>query len=522
MPVWSEVSERIAKTYEGSPEAESALVQLISLALAKKDIAAADGYLDRLPGTSAQRGQVELVVGRSLWTDYLAGMQELARWRKDGVPEGKSIDTEQARLNKLKTKAHDVLGQGVARMAKSGKPDLTLTVATLSLARMEIDLGQPAKAIALLEDPKVGPYTLVNQNAPFVLAKPDVKTETYRVALPAYLTAMASSDKPGELAEKARKVMDELEKATGTTPEGKAALLQTYQSLAKELQTQLETTPAGERTKLANAFSSFLEQVASVADSFGNLNWAADTFLAIAKGLTPEGQDPGPDAVASLDKAAAIYERILKEGEAKGASWLNPQVLPLVRSRMAEVRREQGKTDEALAILVEILRGNSQVLSVQREAALTLEVAAEAKADADMYYRAIAGTEKDTRKEIGGKPNPSYGRPIVWGWNTLAGRTVRYEQYRELFHEARFHTANCFFRRATIVEDRAEKAKNLEQAKKSIQYVYLQYPEMGGATWHDRYETLLKDIQAELREPTVGFAAFQAPATPPAESAAKS
>ena len=62
------------------------------------------------------------------------------------------------------------------------------------MAQICVETGQPDKAIAWLEHPKFGPLTLVKADSP-VAAREGFATETYKIALRAYIAVSRSSSK---------------------------------------------------------------------------------------------------------------------------------------------------------------------------------------------------------------------------------------------------------------------------------------------------------------------------------------
>ena len=85
----------------------------------------------------------------------------------------------------------------------------------MSLAQIHLELGQPAKAIALLEDPQAGPQTLLDQEDTR-MADAGLAEAAYRSALRAAIAVVPSSDNPAEALEKATAIMEKLEKHVGS------------------------------------------------------------------------------------------------------------------------------------------------------------------------------------------------------------------------------------------------------------------------------------------------------------------
>jgi len=92
------------------------------------------------------------------------------------------------------------------------------------------------------------------------------------------------------------------------------------------------------------------------------------------------------------------------------------------------------------------------------------------------------------------------GRYLVWGWNGIANRVVSREEYRPIFHEARYNIALCRTRLAQV-KTGGERAELLKQAELDITRTYQLYPKMGGPEWFEKYDALLKAIRKFRNQP---------------------
>ena len=74
------------------------------------------------------------------------------------------------------------------------------------------------------------------------------------------------------------------------------------------------------------------------------------------------------------------------------------------------------------------------------------------------------------------------------------------EEYRAIFHEARYNIALCRTRLAQA-KTGAERAELLKQAELDITRTYQLYPKMGGPEWFEKYDALLKAIRKFRNQP---------------------
>ena len=162
-----DVADYVTKQWAGQPEASEALGIVIPLLIREGQFDAAEGYLQAAPPDSPQRSDAELRMGQALWRAYLKGMQELRQWAADPAtaPPGTDTAAKQAGLQQMRSRAQEILTGCVTRVQRSGAVSASAATAALSLAQLDVDIGQVDRAVALLEDATVGPLTLVTQGA---------------------------------------------------------------------------------------------------------------------------------------------------------------------------------------------------------------------------------------------------------------------------------------------------------------------------------------------------------------------
>lgn len=166
-------------------------------------------------------------------------------------------------------------------------------------------------------------------------------------------------------------------------------------------------------------------------------------------------------------------------------------------------QRDPADFDDAMKLLVEVLRVRNTMVDAQIEAAYVYQ--ARGEQDARYYPLAINGGQRI--KQADGSTVA-----LVWGWAKIAAVVAGRPQYESIFHQARYNLAWCRFKEAMSQGD-AEKAKLLKQAQTDIRTVYRLYPDMGkglslepgGKDWREKYDDLLRTIQKLLGEPAKGL-----------------
>jgi hypothetical protein len=438
-----------------------------------------------------------------MWASYLEGSRELRAWEsgEEQAPDGVDLAARKAELAQLKAKAKETLVQGVERMQKSGEASQVMATAVLSLAQLYTDTGEAAKAVQLLEDPKIGALTLVRNNDP-IAQREGFPEETYKTALRAYISSLEGAKDGPAIVQKARGIMESLKQQMGQTPEGQQKLVGIYVSLARDLQRQMEIADASAKRALGLGFETFLKEVAADATELNILNWVAETYRGMGESFGPTLRSLTPEAKGYFQKAAETYQKILDRGQAS-AGFLAPAMASQIRIQLAKTKKSMGDYIAARNLLEGLLKENPMLLPAQVEAArLYQDWGGTGKGQEDNYRKAI----------VGDRPGAN-GRNTIWGWGEIARMTAGSEQFRDQFYEARYNLALCRYQYALAQTDATKRKDQLQSAKRDISLTAALYPDLGGDKWKAQFDTLLKRVQQGLGEPPAGLAALRAPAT---------
>ncbi len=484
----TDLAEFIAGRWTGRPEAEEATVMLVRSAVADQDPQRAMQYLQRLPEKSMKRAEAEVLVGQSLWSAYIrAGLRPA-----DERPKQEELDA-------MVSKAQKLLEEGIARLRQdaedTGAIDYTLLSAVLSLAQIYVDAGAPKKALEKLEDEKIGPLTLVASKHS-ATDRGTFRTQTYKAALRAYV-----ADQQMDKAEAAMNSLEEL-MSEGGDAEADAKLTQIYISLGLELEKQLKRLREQGKTELANAvqngFELFLTRISNrPGNSFNSLHWVAETFYSLGAGLDPGTREPPAQARKYYEKARDTFEKILA-GLADGSLEASSGAKYGLMIRQARCMRRLGEYDAAMDQLVEVIKENPMMVDVQIEAAYTYQEWATQEGKAGYYKYAVQGGRKARRKE------DNQIVYLVWGWGKLARLVMRSASHRDVFHEARYNLALCYFEYAKTLGSE-ERKKYLQDAEKSIVVLQKLFPDLGGGEWFEKYDDLLVKVQRALNKTPTGL-----------------
>lgn len=498
----------ITQKWPDQPEAVEALNTLIPFMIREGKLDDAERYLQGIPVDSPKRGDAEIKTGQAMWGAYLRGMQEIRGWEADQatIPAGVDVAAKKASLEQLKARAQKVLMDGVSRMAQAATVSESLAVAALSLAQIFVDTDQTAKAVALLEDPRVGPLVLVQKEDP-ATAREGYAGETYKTALRAYISSLAGAANSDAIMKKADAVMDAMKKAI---PDDKRIPM--YVSLARDLEEQMKLATPQAKAALSKGFEGFLIRIRGGTTEFPVLNWIAETFSSIGASFFEAEQRLTADAKKHYDEAAATYKTILDK-----VTFEDPRLKTQVMLRYALTQRRLGGFTEAKKVYLEILQQNAMMVNVQIEAAKMYQEWAAYPGKEALYDRAIKGAE----------PNPKTQSNFIWGWAHMGNVTAKNPKFRDTFHEARYSLAVCRYNQGKTQKSKTDQNTFFEKAKQDIlrtMQLYGTGPEW--ENWKPKYDALMRNIQKSLGEKPTGLPpqAVPAGATPapagPAQPAA--
>jgi tetratricopeptide (TPR) repeat protein len=374
-------------------------------------------------------------------------------------------------VTRLTSEATELLEAGYQRSPDQTEITASNATAMLSLAQAYVASSRHADAIDVLEDDRLGPLTLVRDEQA-VAGGPVFIQEAYRTALQAYIGSLSS--KGPKMMEKARETMVLLQQAVGSDPAGKQRMLGIYVNLAQDVETQMKSATPEARKQMSGVFEAFLQELSAGSSDVGVLNWVAETFASLGAGFDSDENGLNEDAKKYYERSIAAFANLLSVTD------LQPQLVTQVQARMATLKSQLGDYDGALADLQTILAKNPNAVNVQAQAARLLQ--AWAKTDPNRYEQAISGIGQGTKSP-------------VWGWAKLASTTLRYEQFRDSFYEARYQMAACQLGLAQTSRGN-EKVQRIDDALGTLTKTKQLYPTLGGEHWSRRYDELINKLQA--------------------------
>ncbi len=476
----AEMAEYLTRRWPDTEAANAAFSVLASYAIRSGNVAEARQLLDRVP--EDYRPRLQLQLGIAMWGQYLDSL------RRDN-------SADDAARKKLRDEAVTYLEQGFRSARNSREVGETTAMAALYLVQAMLEDGQYNEAIRLLNDAKVGPLTLVNQGR-VAGTRPAYAVEAYKAALRAYVSAT-----PPQL-DHAIDTIDSLQQVAQSGGQPAGQLTQMYVGLSMVLKDEISTLRDAGRDadadRMSQAFAELLDRIAA-RDTGNNPAmrlWLAQSYYSMGKSL------------ADRDAARSFYAKARDAFQALAdAANADPSILPAgqsplaVKMQLADCLRGLGQYKQALDSFSSVLKEQENQLAVQIAAAESYEQRGVAETDPQWLERAI----------YGGYKLRSTGKNRVWGWLKIAQVAERASRsdprYRDAFFEARLGAARCRFLAGTMHRG-ADRTKDLATAKESILSVHRLYPEMGGEAWRDKFDQLLKQIQAAAGQPPIGLNEF--------------
>ncbi len=471
----TQTAQRIARQWKGQPEADDALVTLVTIAIQQGNIDAALQNLAQVSQDSTRRAAAELATGQALWT--------LAN-------QGISHDGDVTLPAQRQQQAIDLMRQGLQRSAGQAPTASTLT-ASLIVAQHLLNQGQASDAVAVLENEQLGPKALADQNSPLV-GSADLRQRVYMISIMAYLGALSDSDSATTLIDKALTTLEQIKDTAAGDAASQRQLASTYVLLARNLQQQIETAPASRQAALVAAFSQLLDRAADSTRELSVLNWVAESYVNLGNAV--EAIKAGDPALAKsyYAKAVATYESILKHSDA-GEYTMTARERLLLETRLAIALREQQEFAEAMNRFAAVLQREPTQVYVQMEAARTLQRWGD-QGNHKAYQLAIVGDRPDSQTQ----------RNTIWGYGRIAKLIASKPALSDLFYEARYGVAECRFQYALQLAA-AERTDALKQAEQDIVMTARLYPQLGSEQSREKYHRLLQQIQQSLGKRPTGL-----------------
>ena len=458
----AKVCEQVIKRWPGTPEAIRSADTMAKIALTNKDFAAAAKYMETIPKSSPMRAELALKMGSSVWFSY----------DKDETKDPAKLQT-----------TTDLLTEGV-----TGYNQESLTyqgaLGALLLTKALLAQGEVQQAIDRLESPQteIAPLDLVKQKHS-ALAGPKLtiyEKETYKTAISVYLQAMAKGN-PQKWIDRVESVLGALKAIYQTEGEaGQARLVNIYKLVAAQLVNRFnEIEDTAQKVSTARSIDQFLTSLAKESNDANTVLWAGSTMLRLADEL---GESDAKLQKQMYESAAASLRRATEIGFAGAEN--EARMVQELKRQQAIARRGAGRYEDAVELLIEVLRERPSFLQAQIDAAVTLQAWGKSAQLSKAYAEALSGRDTYKDSESGRE------RQLVWGWKKLMSLTRGKDRLEDTYRQAYLGRIESLYEYGQLTE----KQDAIQAAKQEIQNITNRDPEFGGGRWQRKFEELADRI----------------------------
>ena len=464
----------VVKQWPGSAEADRAISELVGIELRAGNLPQAVELMDRLPESSAQRPQLSARVGKQLWHAYKVAAKS---------PETRNNTDE---LNKKIEQALPFLEAGVST-ADSSKISFSEAVTGLNLVDAWLTKGEAERALEMLGSPS-GPAEVIKSASPAVFGNPKAaqyKRDAYSLMIKTYLGMLATTNAQQQWQEWLGKCeglirLMEQEVQASQTEDAKRQLSASYHLISAELKKRFDvTTDQKKRLQVARALAELLPSIEKNSSANGRiLLTVGSTMVGMATTIAESGD---------LEKAKPLFDKALRAldsaerlgfaGDPKEAALK----LGLSRQR-ALAQRGAGQYGKSVKTFIEILKAPKSSLTIQLDAAATLQQWGKVGALSTKYTLAVNGTGRNNRPTN-----------AIWGWSKILRLTQGDKaKYRDQYYTAAYGIAEAIYEQGKLnKKDGRKRALARIEREKSASPDFL-----GSQAWKQKFSELEKRIKS--------------------------
>ena len=466
----------VAKRWPGTPQAGDAVTELIQISLREGDMPQAIELMERLPDDSAQRPKLSAMMGQRLWNTY----------QKDSRNPDLKANTNE--MNKKLTEAVRFLKVGES-LAEPEAISFSDAVTGLNLIDAMLQMGEPEKALELLESSTLSPLEIIKKQTAAVFEHPNVnvyKSNAYGIIIKTYLAKLATAESPQVWIDKANGVIELMKQeaqASGSDA-AKRQLTAIYYLISLELKNRFENTnEPQQRLQLASAMSDFLVGIEENATGGRVLLNAGSALMSMSTGLSEAGmENQSKGYFVKASKALSKAESLGFAGDSQAAALTRE-----LKRQRALAERGAGKYEKAVETFTSLLK-ESSLLAMQIDAAATLQQWGKSAGLPQKFTQAVNGTGRFTDQKKNRQTN------AIWGWNKI----MRLTQSKKARFRDEYFTAAYGIAEALYEQGKAENKDNSKRALGRIADEKRKTPNfLGSELWKSKFSELEKRIQGK-------------------------
>ena len=458
------LADFLGKFWPNEPKAADAQGLIIRIALRAGNWEKARTKILKM-AKGPERGAFQRLMGQLLWNESI-----IARGEQNNELASTHLEA-----------AAKQLAEGLAQI-QVPLADLEAAKAALVLAKIYLRQGKVMEASEVLDNSVYGPVKILARLGD---GKQAFASDVYSVDLQVLVQRMALEPAQADaLLKRATGVMDQL-RLNVQGPDAQKKLTDLYLLISLEIRVQLDLAQGDAKVALISAFRAFLSQISKTIKDEATLQWFGQTLMQLAEASIPAGDRMATGQAAELlGTAVDTFNQLQK----------NTEEVPLsIQFQLAKANRLLGNYKDAINAYATLLAEKPMMLDAQMEAALTYEQWAgkvDKKYTAAAYSKALNGGKRDAKN-----------KNIIWGWGKVSQLTSSDPKYKDMFFKARYHVALCRYLDGKTTSNTAK----MEKAVTDITKVHALYPAMGGPDHYKKFNSLLKLIQTDLRQPAKGL-----------------
>ena len=447
------LAEIISKRWPDHPQLESVWMTLAQTYDAYNHPEQAAGIYARIQESSDQYVAAQLAAGNAKWTAF--------RYRIGNVAEA-------AQLAPLRNAARAHLVTALeALQADAKSPTPQLVQAKLTLARIDILSGEPAKAVQWLNKEPLAVTASIAVSSPRKnqIEMPKAFVRSVYEAL--FAAQNLLNDPKG-----AKAALEQMAKALGPGQAGGVGSKMTDVAFKYVRELKASKRISGAQVKTLEGLLAPIQKRKNGLSTQNRL-WIAESWSEF-------GDKARPAALARqcYDKAAANLRAAMKDRK------FPKKMRSSARLRLIQMLRHAGKKNEAMEVIEEILEKTPNIFQLQIEAANALEQMAIEEADPSRLLDSINGPDDSP----------------IWGWSKLvtALHGVRYsdnatETNKQQLLECQFHLARGRWLLARATVDPTDQERSIASVSKMLARLVATTSE-DQQPWLNR----LKKLQAQI------------------------
>jgi len=477
-------AESLIKRWPGSKRADDARYILGNVYRNSEQPLEAVKYYDQVSRDYPKYADALMRSGQQYWVAY---GYELRKPEEERAAKAKLAEWVKLAEQRIK----DGLAEVEKNIASESTPPDLYIVAKISLAEILNSQGREADSIKLLtEEPH---SVMANISVENEASRPAQGPKSRPVAILAYQFLLRAYMGLGDI-DNAIKTMGELEAVANTdNPE---ALTQIYMELGRKLKEEIDRLQAeGNQDRLQSVTGAFdrflgaLSQRESTLD-YSSLWWIGESYASLGDGMVGDSSA----AETYYAKSAKAYDQIISNAKSN-PDFIKAAYIPSINTRIAVLLKRQGKYEQAVEKISEVLSDNPKQIEAQMEATRILKQWGDVDQAPDKYLFALKGNKSTEHKE-----SPIYGLEQLANLiqQVKSNPNSNVPDIEERFENVLYAMGDTLRQYALTLGDEAQRKDMLMRAKTTLYQFALQSDGNESLQTWNKFDDLYQTVQREM------------------------